>query len=187
MFLFYFDLPVFSIFSLGFCISHVNVTVLITAQGKYDPLLTLTQSFAPITLVQLYLDFYKWQIQIWEASCTDLIMPYFPEVIFACPKTVTLMWTSFIEFGAWKQHQRATSCMFLKLRLFLMARLTNGFLFLQTPAELCLMDRETSGRAVHSRLKDHQAAERPPRSLLDVRKTPLKKNKKTKRCKYSGV
>lgn len=57
MFLFYFDL--FSIFGLGFCISHVNVTVLITVQGKYDPLLTLTQSFAPITLVQLYLEFFR--------------------------------------------------------------------------------------------------------------------------------
>lgn len=135
MFLFYSDL--FSFFSLGFCISHVNVTVLITVQGKYDPLLTLTQSFAPITLVQLYLEFYKWQIQIWEASCTDLIMPYFTEVIFACPKTVTLLWTSFFKLVAWKQHQPATSCMFLKLRLFLMARLTNGFLFSQTPAELC--------------------------------------------------
>lgn len=57
MFLFYFDL--FSIFSLGFCISHVNVTVLITVQGKYDPLLTLTQSFAHISYVQLYLEVYK--------------------------------------------------------------------------------------------------------------------------------
>lgn len=49
------------------------------------------------------------------------------------------------------------------------------------------MDRESTGRAVYSRLKDHQAAERPPRSLLDVRKTPLKIKKKTKQKKKKTV
>lgn len=85
----------------------------------------------------------------------------------------------------------------LMLCFFLMASITaNGFLFLQTPAELCWQDAgQRTRRAVNSRLEDLEAAERPPKMLkITLKNDEKEKNNKKKntnaplkRCRYSGV